>query len=80
MEFMKSNLFFWWDLKCHPLLTIIWLNDFWENGSRMHYSFLDPMSVSYIISFLFVARVLKRGGRFLCIELSHVDTPIFKEL
>ncbi|CAI9103314.1 OLC1v1001775C1 [Oldenlandia corymbosa var. corymbosa] len=25
-------------------------------------------------------RVLKRGGRFLCLELSHVDVPIFKEL
>lgn len=25
-------------------------------------------------------RVLKRGGRFLCLELSHVDTPIFKQL
>ncbi|XP_039157477.1 LOW QUALITY PROTEIN: 2-methoxy-6-polyprenyl-1,4-benzoquinol methylase, mitochondrial-like [Eucalyptus grandis] len=25
-------------------------------------------------------RVLRRGGRFLCLELSHVDTPIFKEL
>ncbi|KAH9653825.1 2-methoxy-6-polyprenyl-1,4-benzoquinol methylase [Citrus sinensis] len=25
-------------------------------------------------------RVLKRGGRFLCLELSHVDIPVFKEL
>ncbi|XP_071725435.1 2-methoxy-6-polyprenyl-1,4-benzoquinol methylase, mitochondrial-like [Rutidosis leptorrhynchoides] len=25
-------------------------------------------------------RVLKKGGRFLCLELSHVDTPIFKQL
>ncbi|KAI5647650.1 hypothetical protein M9H77_33655 [Catharanthus roseus] len=25
-------------------------------------------------------RVLKRGGRFLCLELSHVDTPIVKDL
>lgn len=25
-------------------------------------------------------RVLKRGGRFLCLELSHVDAPVFKEL
>ncbi|XP_071936242.1 2-methoxy-6-polyprenyl-1,4-benzoquinol methylase, mitochondrial-like isoform X2 [Coffea arabica] len=25
-------------------------------------------------------RVLKRGGRFLCLELSHVEVPIFKEL
>ncbi|GAB2218295.1 hypothetical protein Drorol1_Dr00001515 [Drosera rotundifolia] len=25
-------------------------------------------------------RVLKRGGRFLCLELSHVDTPVFKQL
>lgn len=25
-------------------------------------------------------RVLKRGGRFLCLELSHVEFPIFKEL
>ncbi|KAG6644133.1 hypothetical protein I3843_08G034200 [Carya illinoinensis] len=24
-------------------------------------------------------RVLKRGGRFLCLELSHVEVPIFKE-
>lgn len=25
-------------------------------------------------------RVLKRGGRFLCIELSHVENPVFKQL
>ncbi|PRQ37259.1 putative 2-methoxy-6-polyprenyl-1,4-benzoquinol methylase [Rosa chinensis] len=25
-------------------------------------------------------RVLKRGGRFLCLELSHVDVPVFKDL
>ncbi|KAL9250502.1 2-methoxy-6-polyprenyl-1,4-benzoquinol methylase, mitochondrial-like protein [Drosera capensis] len=25
-------------------------------------------------------RVLKRGGRFLCLELSHVETPVFKHL
>lgn len=25
-------------------------------------------------------RVLKRGGRFLCLELSHVELPIFKQL
>ncbi|PON66137.1 Methyltransferase [Parasponia andersonii] len=25
-------------------------------------------------------RVLKPGGRFLCLELSHVDIPVFKEL
>ncbi|XP_021744984.1 2-methoxy-6-polyprenyl-1,4-benzoquinol methylase, mitochondrial-like isoform X1 [Chenopodium quinoa] len=25
-------------------------------------------------------RVLRRGGRFLCLELSHVETPIFKHL
>lgn len=25
-------------------------------------------------------RVLKRGGRFLCLELSHVDIPVFKNL
>ncbi|KAL3625181.1 2-hexaprenyl-6-methoxy-1,4-benzoquinone methyltransferase [Castilleja foliolosa] len=25
-------------------------------------------------------RVLKRGGRFLCLELSHVELPIFKDL
>ncbi|KAF3452756.1 hypothetical protein FNV43_RR03189 [Rhamnella rubrinervis] len=25
-------------------------------------------------------RVLKVGGRFLCLELSHVNTPVFKEL
>ncbi|KAM7512874.1 hypothetical protein LguiB_011749 [Lonicera macranthoides] len=24
-------------------------------------------------------RVLKRGGRFLCLELSHVETPVFKQ-
>ncbi|ONK62272.1 uncharacterized protein A4U43_C07F2200 [Asparagus officinalis] len=24
-------------------------------------------------------RVLRRGGRFLCLELSHVDIPIFKQ-
>ncbi|CAN1168324.1 2-methoxy-6-polyprenyl-1,4-benzoquinol methylase, mitochondrial [Linum perenne] len=25
-------------------------------------------------------RVLKRGGRFLCLELSHVDVPLLKEM
>lgn len=25
-------------------------------------------------------RVLKRGGRFLCLEFSPVDTPVFKDL
>ncbi|KAK4576532.1 hypothetical protein RGQ29_027186 [Quercus rubra] len=25
-------------------------------------------------------RVLKRGGRFLCLELNHVEVPVFKEL
>ncbi|XP_075668874.1 2-methoxy-6-polyprenyl-1,4-benzoquinol methylase, mitochondrial-like isoform X1 [Castanea sativa] len=25
-------------------------------------------------------RVLKQGGRFLCLELSHVEVPVFKEL
>lgn len=25
-------------------------------------------------------RVLKRGGRFLCLELSHVEAPVFKQL
>ncbi|KAI3784404.1 hypothetical protein L1987_43503 [Smallanthus sonchifolius] len=25
-------------------------------------------------------RVLNKGGRFLCLELSHVDTPVFKQL
>ncbi|XVF69966.1 hypothetical protein PTKIN_Ptkin11bG0123200 [Pterospermum kingtungense] len=25
-------------------------------------------------------RVLKRGGRFLCLELSHAEIPVFKEL
>uniref|UniRef100_A0A8R7Q1P3 Uncharacterized protein n=1 Tax=Triticum urartu TaxID=4572 RepID=A0A8R7Q1P3_TRIUA len=24
--------------------------------------------------------VLKKGGRFLCLELSHVDVPIFKHI
>ena len=28
----------------------------------------------------FVNGVLKRGGRFLCLELSHVDIHVFKEL
>ncbi|KNA10200.1 hypothetical protein SOVF_146390 [Spinacia oleracea] len=25
-------------------------------------------------------RVLRRGGRFVCLELSHVETPVFKQL
>ncbi|KAG2333282.1 hypothetical protein Bca4012_017084 [Brassica carinata] len=29
---------------------------------------------------LITLRVLKRGGRFLCLELSHVDIPVFKDL
>ncbi|KAI3772223.1 hypothetical protein L6452_03404 [Arctium lappa] len=26
------------------------------------------------------SRVLKKGGRFLCLELSHVEAPVFKQL
>lgn len=38
-------------------------------------------NVTYIEKVLAEAyRVLKRGGRFLCLELSHVEVPIFKEL
>lgn len=33
-----------------------------------------------LASMTLLIRVLKRGGRFLCLELSHVEAPIFKEL
>lgn len=28
----------------------------------------------------FFIRILKKGGRFLCLELSHVEAPVFKQL
>ncbi|KAM7509567.1 hypothetical protein LguiA_020020 [Lonicera macranthoides] len=31
------------------------------------------------LSYEMESRVFKRGGRFLCLELSHVETPVFKQ-
>nr|DAD35749.1 TPA_asm: hypothetical protein HUJ06_006389 [Nelumbo nucifera] len=53
-----------------------------EDGSMDGYTIAFGIrNVTHIDKALAEAyRVLKRGGRFLCLELSHVDTPIFKEL
>ncbi|XP_078158722.1 S-adenosyl-L-methionine-dependent methyltransferases superfamily protein isoform X2 [Carex rostrata] len=64
----------------------------WVEGDAEKLSFEDDSMDGYTIAFGIrnvthiekvlseSYRVLKRGGRFLCLELSHVDTPIFKEL
>lgn len=48
----------------------------------LDFSVLFPVSVVLHKSYktLRSVRVLKRGGRFLCLELSHVDIPVFKDM
>ncbi|CDY47934.1 BnaA02g08220D [Brassica napus] len=43
-----------------------------ERGLRDNKSLVWALAEAY--------RVLKRGGRFLCLELSHVDIPVFKDI
>ncbi|KAK4267586.1 hypothetical protein QN277_024346 [Acacia crassicarpa] len=64
----------------------------WVEGDAENLSFKNDSMDGYTIAFGIrnvthiekvlneAYRVLKRGGRFLCLELSHVDIPIFKEL
>ncbi|XP_042496948.1 2-methoxy-6-polyprenyl-1,4-benzoquinol methylase, mitochondrial [Macadamia integrifolia] len=64
----------------------------WVEGDAEALSFQDGSMDGYTIAFGIrnvthiekalaeAYRVLKRGGRFLCLELSHVETPIFKQL
>ncbi|KAK9272442.1 hypothetical protein L1049_002815 [Liquidambar formosana] len=64
----------------------------WVEGDAEALSFEDDSMDGYTIAFGIrnvthiekvlteAYRVLKRGGRFLCLELSHVDVPIFKQL
>nr|KJB22028.1 hypothetical protein B456_004G025900 [Gossypium raimondii] len=64
----------------------------WVQGDAEALSFEDNSMDGYTIAFGIrnvthiekvlseAYRVLKRGGRFLCLELSHVDIPVFKEL
>ncbi|XP_065850740.1 2-methoxy-6-polyprenyl-1,4-benzoquinol methylase, mitochondrial [Euphorbia lathyris] len=64
----------------------------WVEGDAEALSFEDDSMDGYTIAFGIrnvthiekvlaeAYRVLKRGGRFLCLELSHVDIPVFKEL
>lgn len=64
----------------------------WVEGDAEGLSFKDSSMDGYTIAFGIrnvthiekvlaeAYRVLKRGGRFLCLELSHVEVPIFKEL
>ncbi|XP_018513371.1 2-methoxy-6-polyprenyl-1,4-benzoquinol methylase, mitochondrial isoform X2 [Brassica rapa] len=64
----------------------------WVEGDAEALSFDDDSMDGYTIAFGIrnvthiekalaeAYRVLKRGGRFLCLELSHVDIPVFKEL
>ncbi|KAK6235858.1 UbiE/COQ5 methyltransferase - like 5 [Theobroma cacao] len=64
----------------------------WVQGDAEALSFGDNSMDGYTIAFGIrnvthiekvldeASRVLKRGGRFLCLELSHVEVPVFKEL
>ncbi|KDP40412.1 hypothetical protein JCGZ_03762 [Jatropha curcas] len=64
----------------------------WVEGDAEALSFEDCSMDGYTIAFGIrnvthiekvlaeAYRVLKRGGRFLCLELSHVEVPIFKDL
>ncbi|XP_062151180.1 2-methoxy-6-polyprenyl-1,4-benzoquinol methylase, mitochondrial isoform X3 [Alnus glutinosa] len=64
----------------------------WVEGDAEALNFKDNSMDGYTIAFGIrnvthiekvlaeAYRVLKRGGRFLCLELSHVEAPIFKEL
>ncbi|KAL8509698.1 hypothetical protein ACS0TY_016784 [Phlomoides rotata] len=64
----------------------------WGQGDAEALKFIDDSMDGYTIAFGIrnvthiekalaeAYRVLKRGGRFLCLELSHVELPIFKEL
>uniref|UniRef100_A0A0D9YKU4 2-methoxy-6-polyprenyl-1,4-benzoquinol methylase, mitochondrial n=1 Tax=Oryza glumipatula TaxID=40148 RepID=A0A0D9YKU4_9ORYZ len=64
----------------------------WIQGDAEALSFEDGSMDGYTIAFGIrnvthiekalseAYRVLKRGGRFLCLELSHVDVPLFKEI
>ncbi|KAF2600176.1 hypothetical protein F2Q68_00007969 [Brassica cretica] len=63
----------------------------WVEGDAEALSFDDDSMDGYAIAFGIrnvthiekalteAYRVLKRGGRFLCLELSHVDIPVFKD-
>ncbi|KAJ7957245.1 2-methoxy-6-polyprenyl-1,4-benzoquinol methylase, mitochondrial [Quillaja saponaria] len=64
----------------------------WVEGDAESLNFVNDSMDGYTIAFGIrnvthiekvlaeAYRVLKRGGRFLCLELSHVEIPIFKEL
>jgi 2-methoxy-6-polyprenyl-1,4-benzoquinol methylase len=64
----------------------------WVEGDAEALSFDDNSMDGYTIAFGIrnvthiekalaeAYRVLKRGGRFLCLELSHVEIPVFKNL
>lgn len=64
----------------------------WVHGDAEALSFKDNSMDGYTIAFGIrnvtqiekalaeAYRVLKRGGRFLCLELSHVEIPVFREL
>ncbi|XP_022965008.1 2-methoxy-6-polyprenyl-1,4-benzoquinol methylase, mitochondrial-like isoform X1 [Cucurbita moschata] len=64
----------------------------WKEGDAEALSFQDNSMDGYTIAFGIrnvthiekvldeAYRVLRRGGRFLCLELSHVEAPVFKEL
>ncbi|KAJ8759208.1 hypothetical protein K2173_004646 [Erythroxylum novogranatense] len=63
----------------------------WVEGNAEALTFQDNSMDGYTIAFGIrnvthiekvldeAHRVLKRGGRFLCLELSHVEVPVFKE-
>ncbi|KAG0472126.1 hypothetical protein HPP92_016672 [Vanilla planifolia] len=65
---------------------------FWTEGDAEALKFKDSSMDSYTIAFGIrnvthiekalaeAYRVLKLGGRFLCLELSHVEQPLFKQI
>ncbi|KAM0967007.1 hypothetical protein ACFX1X_023010 [Malus domestica] len=68
----KTNPFYGWtETQKSCLLEIIqWM------ATQLHLE-LGMLHTEKVLSEAY--RVLKRGGRFLCLELNHVDIPVFKE-
>ncbi|GAA0149660.1 methyltransferase [Lithospermum erythrorhizon] len=67
--------------------SLVWVEgdaealSFEDNSMDAYTIALGIRNVTHIEKALAEAyRVLRRGGRFLCLELSHVDIPIFKDL
>ncbi|KAM1067488.1 hypothetical protein FF1_022734 [Malus domestica] len=68
----KTNPFYGWTetQKSYLLEIIQWM------ATQLHLE-LGMLHTEKVLSEAY--RVLKRGGRFLCLELNHVDIAVFKE-